>query len=83
MRVQQFASLRQRAPDGLTDLVDDWMIREIMTSGDSLEVIADNLVRSANANGGSDNITVIVVSVYDENRIMSHSGSSITVPPRY
>jgi protein phosphatase len=65
--------------DGLTDLVDDWMIREIMTSGDSLEVIADNLIRSANANGGSDNITVIVVSVQDENRMMSHSGSNLSM----
>jgi protein phosphatase len=47
--------------DGLTDLVDDWMIREIMTSGDSLEAIAENLIRAANANGGTDNITVILV----------------------
>lgn len=69
--------------DGLTDLVDDWMIREIMTSGDTLEVIADNLIRSANANGGSDNITVIVVSVYDEDVLMSQSGSHGTIPPRY
>lgn len=68
--------------DGLTDLVDDWMIREIMTSGDTLETVADNLVRSANANGGSDNITVIVVSVIDENLMMSQSGHG-TIPPRY
>ncbi|MCG8423795.1 MAG: protein phosphatase 2C domain-containing protein [Proteobacteria bacterium] len=65
--------------DGLTDLVADWMIREIMTSGESLEVVADNLVRSANANGGSDNITVVVVSVFDENLMISHSG--IAAPP--
>jgi len=49
--------------DGLTDLVDDWMIREIITSGDPLDLIAENLVRAANANGGSDNITVIVLLV--------------------
>ena len=66
--------------DGLTDLVDDWMIREIMTSGESLEVVADNLVRSANANGGSDNITVVVVSVYDENLLISQSGIH-SLPP--
>jgi serine/threonine protein phosphatase PrpC len=47
--------------DGLSDLVDDWMIREIMTSGDSMEAIADNLIRTANNNGGTDNITVILV----------------------
>ena len=47
--------------DGLSDLVDDWMIREIMTSGESLEAIAENLIRIANTNGGTDNITVILV----------------------
>lgn len=52
--------------DGLTDLVDDWMIREIISSGESLEAVAENLVRAANNNGGSDNITVIVISVVDE-----------------
>lgn len=50
--------------DGLTDLVDDWMIREIVTSGESMEVMADNLVRAANNNGGTDNITVILVTAY-------------------
>lgn len=69
--------------DGLTDLVDDWMIREIMTSGESMEVVADNLVRSANANGGTDNITVVVVSVYDENRLAASQSGSVVVPPRY
>jgi len=34
--------------DGLSDLVDDWMIREIMTSGESLEAVAENLIRAAN-----------------------------------
>jgi protein phosphatase len=60
--------------DGLTDLVEDWMIREIMTSGDPLEAIAANLVRAANANGGTDNITVVVVSVFDEGQLADASG---------
>jgi serine/threonine protein phosphatase PrpC len=50
--------------DGLSDLVDDWMIREIMTSGESLEVIAENLIRAANNNGGTDNITVVLVQTF-------------------
>lgn len=50
--------------DGLSDLVDDWMIREIMTSGDSLELVADNLIRAANNNGGTDNITVVLVQTF-------------------
>jgi protein phosphatase len=52
--------------DGLTDLVADWMIREIMTSGEPLDTIGENLVRAANANGGTDNITVILVAVHVE-----------------
>lgn len=47
--------------DGLTDLVEDWMIQEIMTSDETLEAMAANLIRAANANGGLDNITVILV----------------------
>ena len=50
--------------DGLSDLVDDWMIREIMTSGDSLEVVAENLIRAANNNGGTDNITVVLTQTF-------------------
>jgi len=50
--------------DGLSDLVDDWMVREIMTSGDSLEVIAENLIRAANNNGGTDNITVVLAQTF-------------------
>lgn len=52
--------------DGLTDMVDDWMIREILTSGETLEVMSENLVRAANMNGGSDNITVVLVGVRSE-----------------
>lgn len=50
--------------DGLSDLVDDWMLREIMTSGDALEVVAENLIRAANNNGGTDNITVVLAQAF-------------------
>jgi serine/threonine protein phosphatase PrpC len=50
--------------DGLSDLVDDWMIREIMTSGESLEATAENLIRAANNNGGTDNITVVLAQTF-------------------
>lgn len=50
--------------DGLSDLVDDWMIREILTAGDPLDVVADNLVRAANNNGGTDNITVVLAQAF-------------------
>ncbi len=50
--------------DGLSDLVDDWLIRELMTSGEPLETIAEKLIHAANNNGGTDNITVVLVQVY-------------------
>jgi serine/threonine protein phosphatase PrpC len=53
--------------DGLTDMVETWMIREIMTAGDNLDEVADNLVRAANANGGADNITVVCLALVAEN----------------
>jgi len=52
--------------DGLTDLVEDWMIKEIMTSGETLDQVADGLVRAANANGGTDNITVVLVAIFQQ-----------------
>jgi protein phosphatase len=68
--------------DGLTDLVDDWMIREIMTSGESIESIANNLIRAANANGGTDNITVVVLAVFEEAAMFS-SGDATGTKPGY
>jgi protein phosphatase len=47
--------------DGLIDMVDDWMVREMITSGDDLETTVANLIRAANANGGSDNVSVELV----------------------
>jgi protein phosphatase len=52
--------------DGLTDMVEDWMIREMITSGEDIHTIAINLIRAANANGGADNITVILVRAIEE-----------------
>jgi protein phosphatase len=50
--------------DGLSDLVDDWLIRELMTTGEPLETVAEKLIHAANNNGGTDNITVVLVQVY-------------------
>jgi protein phosphatase len=49
--------------DGLTDLVSDRRIHEVLTSRQSLDAIGDALVADANANGGTDNITVVLVAV--------------------
>lgn len=48
--------------DGLTEEVEDPQIEAILSTTDSPEKIAVNLVQAAKDNGGSDNITVIIVS---------------------
>ena len=52
--------------DGLTDMVDADVIRDIMTGGEALDVVADSLVHAANQNGGVDNITVVCVALFAE-----------------
>jgi protein phosphatase len=49
--------------DGLWNEVSDKELREICTEGERTEVICARLVQRANANGGKDNITAIVVRV--------------------
>ena len=51
--------------DGLTDMVDDWMLKEILLdgAGGSLDECCDTMVRAALSNGGVDNTTVILVRV--------------------
>ena len=50
--------------DGLSDLVDDWIIQQILIgNADHPQEAADALVRAANQAGGTDNITVVVVRV--------------------
>jgi PPM family protein phosphatase len=48
--------------DGLTDLVGDTEIRETLT-GRTLDQAADVLIEMANARGGHDNITVVILGV--------------------
>lgn len=47
--------------DGLTNMVDDETIHQILTRDGSLKDRAEELVRTANHNGGKDNISVIVI----------------------
>ena len=47
--------------DGLTNMVSDGRIAEILADGDNLQDIAKALVSEANKNGGIDNTTVIVL----------------------
>ena len=49
--------------DGLSDMVSDQDMEAVLASGVSLEEMTKQLVDMANANGGKDNITVILVKV--------------------
>jgi PPM family protein phosphatase len=53
------------ASDGLTDLVPDAKIREIVLGSPSVDDACRNLVAKANQRGGKDNITVILIGVED------------------
>jgi protein phosphatase len=53
--------------DGLTDMVDDWMLKEMLadaTEG-SLDEACEALVRAALSNGGVDNTTVILLRIHE------------------
>ena len=47
--------------DGLTNMIDDQSICQILTEGSSLKDRVEKLVDTANRNGGKDNISVIVI----------------------
>ncbi len=51
--------------DGLTDMVPDARIAEMIAEEDDLGSLCEKLVDQANANGGNDNITVILAKVAD------------------
>lgn len=46
--------------DGLSDMMDDVAIADILKNGNSLKQMTDELVLQANKNGGRDNITVLL-----------------------
>lgn len=47
--------------DGLTNMIEDEDILSILNSGKSIKERAEELVRTANDNGGKDNISVIII----------------------
>jgi PPM family protein phosphatase len=51
------------ASDGLTGMVDDWRLQQLLLARTSPERIVHSLVSEANGRGGLDNITAIVVRV--------------------
>ena len=52
--------------DGLSGMVrDDAIITGVGESTDDLEAACQNLIAKANANGGNDNVTVVLVGFYE------------------
>ena len=53
--------------DGLTDMIEDWMLKEIMLDGAEgpIEECAEALIRAALSNGGVDNTTALLVRVHE------------------
>jgi len=50
--------------DGLTDLVEDWVIAEVFDDGtDDLKKVCTTLIDLANKAGGKDNITVMILVI--------------------
>ena len=53
--------------DGLTNMVEDEDIKNIINKGEELDLTAHKLVDTANNNGGKDNISVLLVRLnHDE-----------------
>ncbi len=52
--------------DGLSGMITDEVICELVTSADDVQEAARALVERANANGGEDNITVVVLRVAED-----------------
>lgn len=49
--------------DGLTNMVDEDRIKDIITAFDDMDKACNELVNEANSNGGEDNITVIAFKI--------------------
>ncbi len=52
--------------DGLTDMVNDRDLVKMMEAEEDVDELCKQLVEQANANGGNDNITVILAKVVDD-----------------
>jgi PPM family protein phosphatase len=64
--------------DGLTSMVREERLHEILTGSDSLEEAVDRLVEEANRAGGRDNITAVLFRLGDEKAATAEPRSSET-----
>jgi serine/threonine protein phosphatase PrpC len=66
--------------DGLTTMVKDDRIAEILTAAPDLDQAAGELVDAANAAGGRDNITVVAFRVADSGDVPADEGATLIGP---
>lgn len=69
------------ASDGLTGMIDDRRIQQLLLSRAKPERIVDALIQEANMNGGNDNITAVVVRVLAEDNAGNTDREVTPVPP--
>ena len=51
--------------DGLSGMVEDEQIRQIVMTAVSPQIACDQLIAAANSAGGEDNITVVIVQLQE------------------
>ena len=64
----QVGDLYLMCSDGLSDMMDDDAIAKILGAATPLEQKATELVNAANANGGRDNISVLVAQANNDSK---------------
>jgi protein phosphatase len=69
------------ASDGLTGMIEDRRIQQLLLSRAKPERIVDALIQEANMNGGNDNITAVVVRVLAEENAGNTDREVTPVPP--
>jgi serine/threonine protein phosphatase PrpC len=66
--------------DGLTSMVREERLHEILTGNDSLRKAVDRLVEEANRAGGRDNITAVLFRLGDESTSIAATTGATTTP---
>jgi serine/threonine protein phosphatase PrpC len=71
------------ASDGLTGMIEDRRIQQLLMSRAKPERIVDALIQEANINGGNDNITAVVVRVLNEESTIDRDVTPIPPAPAH
>lgn len=78
MQLQQ-GDLFLLCSDGLTDMVPPELLKDILDSKGSIQEKADLLIQKALANGGKDNVTVVLAEVRQIGDASAHAGALVQV----